>query len=74
MTGVGHYLRAQELLQEARDSSEELSTAEYGLSVAVAQAHATLALAAATALGTPNATTEDNLAWLEAASEWKNPS
>lgn len=58
MTGPEHYRKAQELLGDSRRVPEQVA--------AIAQVHATLALAAATALSSdlPDA---DARAWREAA-------
>ncbi|ATE54259.1 MULTISPECIES: hypothetical protein [Actinosynnema] len=48
MTGAEHYTRAQELLTEADETADAAARGEL---LARAQAHATLSLAAATALG-----------------------
>lgn len=47
MTGAEHYAEAEQLLDEAGDADG--GTWQEGYSLAAAQAHATLALAAATA-------------------------
>ena len=65
MTGPQHYRRAEEHAAEAhRLLSQEDGQATAGAWAAVAQAHAVLALAAATAIGTSGA---DNRAWIDAA-------
>jgi hypothetical protein len=65
MTGPEHYRRAEELAAEAhRLLGQGDSQATAGAWAAVAQAHAVLALAAATAVGTSGA---DNRAWIDAA-------
>jgi hypothetical protein len=65
MTGPDHYRKAEELLAKAHDylgrGEGQDSAAVWA---AVAQIHATLALAAATALGTMAA---DGRAWTEVA-------
>ena len=64
MTGPDHDRKAEELTVKAHDylgQGEEQSAAAWA---AVAQIHATLALAAATALGT---TAADGRAWTEVA-------
>ena len=70
MTGPEHYIEAERLLEEAND------VADYGVNAVVAhiglaQAHATLAHAAATALGSDLASgmpEQDREAWRRAAS------
>ena len=65
MTGPDHYRKAEELAAQAREylgrGEGQDSAAVWA---AVAQIHATLALAAATALGT---TAADGHAWTDAA-------
>jgi hypothetical protein len=68
MTGPDHYRQAEELTTKAReylgkgyDQNHENHAALYA---AVAQVHTTLALAAATALGTRRA---DSIAWGDVA-------
>lgn len=64
MTGPQHYVRAEELAAEVHrllDEGDGQATA--GAWVAVAQDHAMLALAAATAVGSSGA---DNRAWVDA--------
>jgi hypothetical protein len=65
MTGPDHYRKAEELAEKA---NEYLGQGEgqhsAGTWAAVAQVHAILALAAATALGT---TAADDRAWADAA-------
>jgi hypothetical protein len=51
MTGPEHYTRAEQLLREVRDGHQEGTDVAAILSAA--QVHATLALAAATAMGAP---------------------
>ncbi len=63
MTGSEHYAAAEELLVDARLTQDE-DAADRGLRLAIAQIHATLALAAATALGSDSL---DLRAWREAA-------
>jgi hypothetical protein len=60
MTGPGHYFRAEELLVVAGRAQDEDDAARV---LAIAQVHATLALAAATAVNTP----ADNRAWIDVA-------
>jgi hypothetical protein len=65
MTGPEHYRRAEERAAEAHkllDQGDAQITA--GVWAAVAQTHAVLALAAATAVGTSNL---DNRAWIDVA-------
>jgi hypothetical protein len=65
MTGLDHYRMAEELIARAHDylgQGEGQDSA--AVWAAVAQIHATLALAAATALGT---TAADGYAWTEVA-------
>ncbi|MER6942515.1 hypothetical protein ABT294_00705 [Nonomuraea sp. NPDC000554] len=69
MTGPEHYAKAEALTKQAE--GQELEWAMF--TMAQAQMHATLALAAATALGQrkdPRAL--DTNAWEGVASEWKN--
>jgi len=65
-TGPEHYREAERLLTEQvfRDRAGSTTTRSYQETVAAAQVHATLALAAATALGTAAA---DTAAWRDAA-------
>lgn len=51
MTGPEHYLRAEQLVRAVRDGYQEGTDVAAILSAA--QVHATLALAAATAMGAP---------------------
>lgn len=51
MNGPAHYLEAQSILDKATAAVDEDSTANVAAALAAAQVHATLALAAATALG-----------------------
>ncbi|WP_460071133.1 hypothetical protein [Streptomyces sp. YKOK-I1] len=51
MTGPEHYTRAEQLLREVRDGRQEGS--DVANILAAAQVHATLAHAAATAMGSP---------------------
>ncbi|MFE1849925.1 hypothetical protein [Streptomyces sp. NPDC059489] len=51
MTGPEHYTRAEQLLREVRDGHQEGS--DVAAILTAAQVHATLALAAATAMGAP---------------------
>ena len=65
MTGPEHYSRAEELAAEAhRLPGQGDGQATAGVWAAVAQAHAALALAAATAIGASGA---DTRAWADAA-------
>ena len=65
MTGPDHYRRAEELAAEAhRLLGQGDGRATAGVWAAVAQAHAALALAAATAIGASGA---DTRAWADAA-------
>ena len=65
MTGPEHYRRAEELAAEAhRLLGQGDGQATAGVWAAVAQTHAVLALAAATAVGASGA---DNRAWADAA-------
>jgi hypothetical protein len=61
MTGPEHYIAAEELLEDAGHAREEDDAARV---LGRAQVHATLALAAATAVGTRDI---DNRAWVAAA-------
>jgi hypothetical protein len=68
MTGPEHYQKAEECLKKANGSLSP----EYDGYVARAQVHATLALAAATALGQcPEPRGADISAWESAAGCWK---
>lgn len=51
MNGPEHYTRAEHLLREVRDGHQEGT--DVAAILAAAQVHATLALAAATAMGAP---------------------
>jgi hypothetical protein len=64
MTGPDHYRKAEELTAKAHDYLGQGEGQGAAVWVAVAQVHATLALAAATALGT---TAADGRAWTEVA-------
>jgi hypothetical protein len=65
MTGPEHYRRAGELAAEAHKLLDrEDGQIAAGVWAAVAQTHAVLALAAATAVGTSN---PDNRAWIDVA-------
>ena len=65
MTGPEHYRRAEELAAEAhRQLGQGDRQATAGIWAAVAQAHAVLALAAATAIGESSV---DDRAWADAA-------
>lgn len=67
MKGTEHYMGAEESLRQAADAPFGTYTGQYHL--AVAQVHATLALAAATALATPMDLTgnQERDAWREVA-------
>jgi len=68
-TGPEHYRKAQELLTVAEDDGTTIDGAMWR--IAAAQAHATLALAAATALGTSQsggAPWQDYTAWINTCS------
>ncbi|MFL4904630.1 hypothetical protein ACJ6WF_15950 [Streptomyces sp. MMS24-I2-30] len=74
MNGPEHYTRAEQLLREVRDGHQEGT--DVAAILASAQVHATLALAAATALNDNAADAgglplEDFRAWAEAAGVWK---
>lgn len=74
MTGPEHYARAEQLLREVRDGHQEGT--DVAAILAAAQAHASLAQAAATALNDNAADAgglplEDFTAWAEAAGVWK---
>jgi hypothetical protein len=60
MTGTQHYKEAERLLEEFRGQSQQ---------VQLALVHATLALAAATAINGDNADYADHRAWTEVAGE-----
>ena len=65
MTGPDHYRKAEELAAEAHNYlGQGDGHATAAVWATVAQVHATLALAAATAIG---ATGPDNRAWIDAA-------
>lgn len=51
MTGPEHYIRAEQLLREVRDGHQEGT--DVAAILAAAQAHSSLALAAATAMSSP---------------------
>jgi hypothetical protein len=59
MTGAQHYKEAERILEEFRGQSQ----------VQLALVHATLALAAATAISGDNADYADHRAWTEVAGE-----
>jgi hypothetical protein len=65
VTGPEHYVAAEGLL--ARAGSPEASGDQERLAVAAAHVHATLALAAATALNESGMPFDDHQAWREAA-------
>ncbi|MCM1974596.1 hypothetical protein [Streptomyces sp. G1] len=70
MNGPEHYTRAEQLLREVRDGHQEGT--DVAAILAAAQVHATLALAAATALNDNAADSggmplEDFDAWVQAA-------
>jgi len=76
MTGPEHYVRAEQLLREVRDGHQEGTDVD--AIIAAAQAHATLALAAANALVDPNraaprASIPDMRAWAAAAACQSDP-
>ena len=64
MTGPDHYRQAEELTAKAHDYLGREEGQSAAVWAAVAQIHAALALAAATALGT---TAADGRAWTEVA-------
>ena len=64
MTGPDHYRQAEELTAKAHDYLGQGEGQSAAVWAAVAQIHATLALAAATALGT---TAANGRAWTEVA-------
>ena len=73
-TGPEHYREAEKLLGEAADPYDfDLTQAERNTKALGAQVHATLALAAATALGREGEgqtmPSKDRAAWFEAAAE-----
>ena len=71
MTGPAHYLAAEGILKDALKAAADGAT-DVSEHIAVAQVHATLALAAAAALADyhDNGMTEgDQIAWYRAASE-----
>ena len=61
MTGPEHYIAAEELLEDVGHARDEDDAARV---LGIAQVHATLALAAVTAVGT---TDTENPAWVAAA-------
>ena len=61
MTGPEHYIAAEELLEDVGHARDEDDAAR---GLRIAQVHATLALAAVTAVGTRDI---DNQAWVAAA-------
>ncbi|MFN2636801.1 MAG: hypothetical protein ABR585_07240 [Gemmatimonadaceae bacterium] len=68
-TGPEHYREAEELMEKAAGSH----LPQYEAYVTRAQVHATLALAAATALSQRDTMRAvDSHPWEDAASEWKN--
>ncbi len=70
MTGPENYRLAEQLVAEAADASEHGDTTTATLALTAAQVHATLALAAATALngaGDDDMPSEDWHAWHRAA-------
>jgi len=67
VTGPEHYRAAEELLAEIKDGDPDASHTAAALLLGMAQVHATLALAAATALGSPDQPTWDWEAWCAAA-------
>ena len=72
MTGPEHFRRAEQLTAEAhKHLGQGEGQATAAVWAAVAQVHATLALAAATAVGTAGA---DGRAWAEAAGTRLAPS
>ena len=76
MTGPEHYTRAEQLLREVRDGHQEGTDVVAILNAA--QVHATLALAAATALiepgrAAPRASVPDMKAWAAAAACQPDP-
>ena len=72
MTGPEHYRMAEELLRLIEGTPED-SVGSVAADAAKAQAHATLALAAATALGREGEgrtqPSKDKAAWFDAAAE-----
>jgi hypothetical protein len=71
MTGPEHYAEAERLLALAdRHSTGATYRQEWGLTLSAAHVHATLALAAATAVGTAG---PDGHAWAEAAATKASP-
>jgi hypothetical protein len=69
VTGPEHYKAAERLLDETVEYAE-IGNVETE-AVAHAQVHATLALAAATALSRVKADDEDDAEWVKAASKYK---
>jgi hypothetical protein len=70
MTGAEHYREAERLAEEARLASDEPGNTiwTFGEAIQAAQVHATLALAAATALCQDGGHEPAIRQWLEAAS------
>ena len=73
MTGPGHYREAERLIKRANSIMDGFPGEEYAQTIAEAQAHATLALAAATALGREGEgrtqPSKDKAAWFDVAAE-----
>ena len=67
MTGPEHYIAAEELLEDVGHARDEDDAARV---LGIAQVHATLALAAVTAVGTRDI---DNRAWVVAAGDRAQP-
>lgn len=69
MTGPEHYKAAEGLIRELSKALETVPRADVALVLDQAQVHATLALAAATAMSRPDMADEDFLAWDRACGE-----
>ena len=73
MTGPEHYREAERLMKRADRIMDGFPSEEYAQTIAVAQVHATLALAAATALGREGEGRtqpgKDKAAWFDVAAE-----
>ncbi|MFI6251457.1 hypothetical protein [Streptomyces sp. NPDC051016] len=69
MTGPEHYVRAEQLLREVRDGHQEGT--DVTAILAAAQAHATLSLAAATAVSAPVDGTEEGMPPVDATAGYQ---
>ena len=68
MTGPEHYREAEQLIKQANKIMDGFPGEQYAQTVATAQVHATLALAAATAMGLPDLPSGDWDDWRFVAS------